>query len=152
LLVCLFAAQQNATVMTSQQQHDMYSYENQNQRSPGSHRQPSQTIQRQGSRPFDTYGGLPSNNLYPSSEDQQSAQQQYMPRYPDRMGAATLNSSYQSFDPWGNAFPSQGGNTIGALGGTTRMKPQLRGNNNGGGRAGLPAVSIRLVSVYTDQC
>src|ERR1700712_366721 len=105
----------------SSQPHDMYYNENP-QRSPGSHRQQSHTAQRQQTRPFESYGPLPSSNIY--SPEEHAAQGGYMPRYPDRMNAATLGANYPSYDPWGGSFggPNQS-NTLAAIGASNRMKP-----------------------------
>lgn len=116
--------------MNSHPQHDMY-FENP-QRSPGSHRHASATIHRQPSGRFESYGGLPSANLY-TAEDH-AVQQNFMPRY-DRMNSATINSSFQSaYDPW-NSYNPQQSNTVAALGGARTMK-----SLGGRGRPSLPGV------------
>jgi hypothetical protein len=108
-------------------------YENPSQRSPGSHRHASQTIHRQPSRQFDTYGGLPASSLY-TAEDHAAQQSYGAPRYNDRMNAATMNSNFSAYDPW-NSYNPQQSNTIGALGATNRMKSLASR-----GRPGLPTV------------
>ncbi|KAF2404298.1 hypothetical protein EJ06DRAFT_195429 [Trichodelitschia bisporula] len=108
---------------------DMY-YENPSQRSPGSHRHPSQVLHRQPSRQFDTYGGLGSVLYAP---DDHASQQSYGPRYPDRVGAATLNSGYSAYDPW-NSYGTAHGNSLAGIGATTRVK-----SLSTRGRAGLPS-------------
>lgn len=132
--------------MNSHPQHDMY-FENP-QRSPGSHRQASQTLHRQSSRQFearqqyDTYAGqLPSQNLY-TAEYHAAQQQSFLPpRETERMNAATMNSNFTAFDPWNSYNPQS--NTVAAMGGNARMK-----SLGGRGRPSLPGVRIHL----TDAC
>ncbi|KAF2434706.1 hypothetical protein EJ08DRAFT_427342 [Tothia fuscella] len=123
--------------MSSHHHHDMY-YENPSQRSPGSHRHPSQqqTLHRQPSRQFEAYGGMPNSGLY-TAEDHAAQHNSYAPRYPDRMSAATINSNNMpGFDPWnsyGGPGPQQS-STIGGFGASSRMKQM----STRGGRPGLP--------------
>jgi hypothetical protein len=120
--------------MNSHPQHDMY-FEN-TQRSPSSHRHASAALHRQPSGRFDSYGGLPSTNLY-TAEDH-AVQQSFMPRYTDRMNTATINSSFPSaYDPWNSYNNPQQNNTIAALGGASRMKSLA-----GRGRPSLPGVRL----------
>jgi hypothetical protein len=120
--------------MSSHHHHDMY-YENSSQRSPGSHRHPSQqqTLHRQPSRQFESYGGMPASGLY-TAEDH-AAQHNYAPRYPDRMSAATMNSNMPGFDPWNSYGGPQQSSTIGGFGASSRMKQMSTR-----GRPGLPTV------------
>lgn len=121
--------------------HDMY-FDNP-QRSP-QHRHTSQPLHRQPSRQqFDAYGGgIPYGN-----EDHAVQQQGYMPRYPDRMGAATINASYQpNFDPWNTSYNGQS-NTMGPMGAPGRMK-----NIGGNGRPSLPGVGHRAVEEHHPLC
>jgi hypothetical protein len=119
--------------MSNHPHYDMY-YDQNPQRSPGSHRHASQTLHRQPSRQFDAYGAPPSS-LY-TAEDHAAQQQNYGgQRYnTDRMNAATMNSNYTQYDPW-NSYNPQQNNTVGGAG--SRMKPSLGGR----GRPGLPTVN-----------
>ena len=119
--------------MNSHPQHDMY-FDNP-QRSPGSNRHASSTLHRQPSGRFDSYGGLPQQNLY-TAEDH-AAQQNFMPRFSDRMNNATMNSNYANanYDPW--SYNPQQSNTIAAMGGPSRMK-----SLGGRGRPSLPGVRL----------
>lgn len=119
--------------MGTHQHEDMY-YDNSSSRSPGSHRHNPQMLHRQPSRHFDAYGTLPAGAMF--SPDDQMAQQNFAPRY-DRVGTATLNSTFSFVqDPW-NSFPAAQNNSLAALGPTTRMKSLT----NRGGRTGIPTVS-----------
>ncbi|KAI9785455.1 MAG: hypothetical protein M1839_009196 [Geoglossum umbratile] len=87
-------------------------------RSPGSHRQPQQTLHRSSSRQFDAFGQLPGG-LY-TAEDHAA---RYETNRYDRLNvAATYGyglSGAQTWDPSGFG----GAGTLAALGATGRMKP-----------------------------
>jgi len=121
--------------MSNHPHYDMY-YDQNPQRSPGSHRHQAQTLHRQPSRQFEAYG-MPQSSLY-TAEDHAAQQQNHGgQRYnADRMNAQTMNSNYNNYDPWNSYNPQQQNNTIGGAG--SRMRPSLP---SGRGRPGLPTVN-----------
>jgi hypothetical protein len=113
--------------------HDMYYYDNSSQRSPGS-RQPSQSVQRQPSRPFDLY----SSNMPPAFPDDQPPHS-YPRAFPDRGNPATLNSSYMpNYDTWSGPFASTPNPLSATLGAGNRVSMKTLANRPA--RIGLPNV------------
>ncbi|KAE9978623.1 hypothetical protein EG328_001384 [Venturia inaequalis] len=116
---------------------DMYSYEQNPQRSPGAHRHASHTLNRQPSRLFEAYASMPQSSLY-TAEDHAAQQQSYggQPRYnTDRMTAQTMNSNFTNYDPWNSnsGYNHQQNNTVGGAG--SRQRPSVAAR----GRPGIPA-------------
>lgn len=121
----------------------MYSaYDQSSSRSPGSHRNQSQTgtLHRMPSRQFDAYAQMPQASLYTPDDHSRTYDQ---PRNYERLNN-TIHAGGYGYDmgaPAGWNTSAFSGNGLGSLGGAAaaaRMKSQQRG------RSALPSVSRPL--------
>lgn len=114
------------------QRQDMF-YDNPPHHSPNNQRHQSHGLHRQPSRQFDGFANGPTS-FYPQED---TSARFDVPRYNDRMTAATMHGNYGGYDLGAQTWNSSafGNNTMNGIGGTSRMKPSSRG------RAGLPSVS-----------